>query len=153
MKIEFADGAAGYREAREIKALVRFVADNTVSGTHDRQLLDYLERAATGHLERPEFDELRAQEPARAVDDRRTWPRLKAWWRSVFGPSRYELELAQQRSEALARAERAERNAFEALAETARVGRERDEARKRLEALEARLAELGAAARAPGGSD
>ncbi|MCC7410189.1 MAG: hypothetical protein IT495_00940 [Gammaproteobacteria bacterium] len=138
MDIKFAEGAAGYHEARELKDMTRCVVENTVSGSHDRQLLDYLERTASALLERPEFESLRRDEPP-PVEDRPPWRRLGAWLRQAFGPSRRELAMARQRSEALARAERAERSAFEALAETARVGRERDEALQRLAELQARL--------------
>ncbi len=151
MDIGFSHGEAGYHEARELKAMVRFVVNNTVAGTHDRQLLDRMERAADAQLARPEFAELRDREP-QPVDDRRIASRVRAWWRELVGPTRRELDLAHQRIDALARAERAERSAFEALAETARVGRERDEALARLQALEAQLQVRGAGADQDGAS-
>ncbi len=67
--------------------------------------------------------------------------RVGAVWRSIMGPSRREVRLSKQRIAALERAERAEAISFEALAETAKVGRERDEALKKLEELEKTLAE------------
>jgi hypothetical protein len=138
MKIEFAAGEAGVHEAREIKSLVHYVVANTVSGSHDRQLLQYLDQVASEWLERPEAA---PRTPTEEEVEDRPWPRrLRDWWREYFGPSRREVELAQQRVEALARAERAERSAFDALAEMARVGAERDQALKRLRELESRPA-------------
>jgi hypothetical protein len=67
--------------------------------------------------------------------------RVGAVWRSIMGPSRREVRLSKQRIAALERAERAEAISFEAVAETAKVGRERDEALKKLEELEKTLAE------------
>ncbi len=58
-------------------------------------------------------------------------------WRKIFGPGRRELELSQQRQTLVERCERAEASAFDALAETAEVGRERDDALAKLKALEA----------------
>lgn len=58
-------------------------------------------------------------------------------WRKLFGPGRRELELSQQRQALIERCERAEASAFDALAETAEVGRERDGAIAKLKALEA----------------
>lgn len=139
MKIEFAPGEAGLHEAREIKSMVHYIVDNTVTGSHDRQLLELLERAASEFLERPEF----AGSGEEEVLEDRPWPRrLRDWWYEYFGPSRREVELARQRAEALENEERAEHSAFEAMAEMARVSAERDEALARLKALEQRLAEL-----------
>jgi len=59
--------------------------------------------------------------------------------RSLLGPNDRELALSRQRREAIDRAERAERSAFEALAETAEVGRERDALRVRVRELETEL--------------
>lgn len=58
-------------------------------------------------------------------------------WRKIFGPGRRELELSQQRQALIERCERAEASAFDALAETAEVGRERDDALAKLKSLEA----------------
>jgi chromosome segregation ATPase len=142
MKCEFSTGDAGYREARELLSMVKFIADNTVTGSHDIQLLDQLTAIATRHIERPEFAALRSAADERP-DDRPFGARLSQTWRNLVGPSRSEMELARQRIEALERAERAERSSFEALAETARVGRERDELVAEVERLQAALEATG----------
>jgi len=133
VKLEFEDGEQGYHEARELRDLVRFVQENTVAGSLDRQLLDTIESRCIEHMQQRRFDSLRAQEPP-APPARPPLQRLLGWLRSVIGPSRRELELSRQRAEALARAARAEHSAFEALAETSRVARERDELAERLAA-------------------
>ena len=61
---------------------------------------------------------------------------------SSLGPSRLEEDLSTQRSEALERADRAERSAFEALAETARIVRERDRLKAETERLQQEVARL-----------
>ena len=68
--------------------------------------------------------------------------RIFALWRGIRGPSHGEIELSRQRHEALDRADRAERSSFEALAEMATVGRERDAMKKDLEALRSRIKQL-----------
>lgn len=143
MKIQFESGEAGYHEAYELKRMVQYVLENTASGSHDLQVLSYLNDLASAHLDRPEFERLRKTE-AEPVDDRKLLHRLSALWYALRGPGRREVELATQRGQALERAQRAEQSSFEALAETARVGRERDDALVRIKELEARVSELEA---------
>ena len=62
--------------------------------------------------------------------------RLIASLRAIVGPTNKEMLLSRQRQELLERAERAESMAFEALAETAEIGRERDAMGKQLQQQE-----------------
>lgn len=62
--------------------------------------------------------------------------------KTLFGPSRRELVLSKQRIELIERAEHAEATAFEALAEMAEVGKQRDEALKKIKDLEEEIARL-----------
>ena len=121
MQLEFASGEDGLREARALEQLVQLARDADPADSHQVQLLDLLARTCETRL-------AGKHAPAAAATGGN-------WWRRLWGPSRRELMLSEQRNEALARAERAERSAFESLAETARVARERDE-------LKARVAEL-----------
>jgi hypothetical protein len=126
MDIRFSDGPAGVDEARAVQAMLANVPEDA-----DAPLMRLRERlalAAAAHLHGVRADE--AQAPG--------------FWRNLFGPSKRELELALQRSAALERAERAERSSFESLAETARIARERDDARTRIAQLEQEVAELRA---------
>ena len=59
--------------------------------------------------------------------------RLIASLRACIGPTQREMLLSRQRQELLERAERAESMAFQALAETAEIGRERDAVVKKLQ--------------------
>ncbi|MEM7540909.1 MAG: hypothetical protein AAF384_04910 [Pseudomonadota bacterium] len=63
----------------------------------------------------------------------------RPWWRGWWGPSRREISLSIERSEALQRAERAEAMCFEAVAESAKAAAERDEVLAKLENLNLRL--------------
>ncbi len=126
MKIDFEAGEAGFFEARAVHRAVH-AARGAVEEGSAREFLEFLDEAATVHLRQPEFAALR--EKHGMGDD--YWPNfsmLKHLWRQTLGASQLESNLSEQRSEALARAERAEHSAFEALAETARMERERDRA-------------------------
>jgi hypothetical protein len=141
MQIDFAAGEAGYREARDLRAMVRYLEQNTATGAFSPLLMERLMEACERHMGRPEFAELCAREPP--LTDRRPWLlRLKTAWEALRGPSLREMELGHQRSDALERADRAERAGFDALSEAARNARERDLALSRVEALERQLADL-----------
>lgn len=139
MNIEFDEGESGFWEARALLAILRRAGAHATNAA-DLELIDFLKEAAATHMERPEFSEQRARIGG-TPSDWPTWSLVKQFWRRTLGPSRLEAELSQQRSAALERAERAERSAFEALAETARVGRERDQARVELARLKQTLAD------------
>ena len=138
MELSFDDGAQGFHQARALLAIARAATVLELTADHELEVLDALKTAGEVYLARAEFTALRAQfeidqsaRGAAAEEDR--------WWAQMFGPSRREQRLAAQRSAALERADRAERSSFEALAETARVARERDAARLRIGELEREL--------------
>ncbi len=127
MKIDFEEDDAGFFEARALHLVVR-AAREAEPDADARPLLDFLQEAAISHLARPEYQALGDKHGIGGTP----WPSFsmaKHLWRRWLGPSQRESTLSQQRGEALERAERAEHSAFEALAETARVARERDQAR------------------------
>ncbi|MBI2801663.1 MAG: hypothetical protein HYX63_15555 [Gammaproteobacteria bacterium] len=136
MKIDFDEGEAGFYEARALFSLTR-EARHVLHAHRDLELLQFLHDAAGEHMARGEFDGLRARV---GISDE-VWPSfsiIKHLWRRTVGPTDVETDLSEQRSAALERAERAERSVFEALAESAKLARERDEARA--EALRLRQA-------------
>lgn len=139
MDITFATGDSGFFEAFALVQIARLASERDPSDSDTIQLLDQLTRTGEAHCAKTEFAELRArtQESIVSGDD-------DGWWRGLFGPSRREVLLSEQRIEALERASRAERSSFEALAETARVARECDELKVRIAELEARLSAAGA---------
>lgn len=140
MKIDFEAGEAGFFEARAVHRAVHAVR-NAVQERAAREFLGFLDEAAALHLRQPAFESLREKH---GMGDE-SWPHfsvLKHLWRQTLGSSQLESNLSEQRSEALARAERAEHSAFEALAETARVERDRDRALAELAQLKSEIARL-----------
>ncbi len=136
MDITFASGERGFFEAFALIQIARLASERDPSGSDTIQLLDQLTAAGETYCARPEYAELRSrtEESVVAGDD-------DGWWRGLFGPSRREVLLSEQRIAALERATRAERSSFEALAESTRLARERDDLQTRVAELEARLAE------------
>ena len=141
MEIRFASGAAGFDEARALVVIARCATEADLTDSNEIQVLDTLKAAAEACLARTEFSTLRerAEASADAAGETRTG---SGFWRQLFGPSRRERLLSEQRIAALERAARAERSSFEALAETARVARERDAARVRVAELELELQQI-----------
>jgi hypothetical protein len=146
MNIEFDDGDAGFWEARTIYDMAaHYVTKSEQAG--DVQLLEFLKDAALSHMNRLEYAALR-EEVGTSVPEWPSWSLVNNFWRRTLGPSKIEEDLSAQRSEALDRADRAERSAFEALAETTRIARDRDRLAAEIERLRAELAR-----RAPGLAD
>lgn len=145
MKIEFDPGMAGYQEAKELKQMVEHWLDSGDEAAHVSGLVDFLTGLAEAHMQKPEFAELRAAE-ADSEDQGEAHHHggLRSALNGLLGPSRREMMLSQQRIDALERAQRAEAASFESLAETAKVGRERDQTLERVRELEAEVAELKA---------
>jgi hypothetical protein len=144
MNIDFDEGDAGFFEARALQSVVR-AARESDPAPETQPLLDFMQESARTHLTRPEFAELREKH---GTGDTR-WPSFSMFnhlWRRLVGPSQRETSLSQQRGEALERAERAEHSAFEALAESTRSARERDQARAEVARLQQELAKLRAGA-------
>lgn len=145
MKIEFDTGRAGYQEAKELKRMVEHWRDSGDEAAHVSGLVDYLTGLADAHMGKPEFAELRAAEAGSGDEpEAHSHGGLRSALHGLLGPSRREMMLSQQRIDALDRAQRAEAVSFDALAETARIGRERDQALLRIKELEAEVAELRA---------
>ncbi len=137
MEINFADGEAGFLEAQALQVIARYAADSDTGDSHEIQVIDTLRASAVAHTARSEFDALRERGEDQ-VGDARSGAR-QSFWRTLLGPSRRELRLSEERRAALGRAERAEQTSFDALAETARVARERDSALARVTELEQAL--------------
>jgi hypothetical protein len=96
----------------------------------------------------PDFEQFQKSHPAEAYEAQSVHKSiaseglLSSLWQSLVGPSRRELILSKQRIELIERAEHAESMAFEALAETADVGKERDEVLKKIKKLEEEITRL-----------
>lgn len=135
MDIEFTQGDGGFYEALALVQIARLASERDPSGSDMIQLLDQLVAAGEAHCARPEFAELRAHTPLPVVESGDD-----SWWRGLFGPSRREVLLSEQRIAALERAARAERSSFEAVAENARLSHACADLEIRVAELEARLA-------------
>lgn len=134
MKIEFSEGTNGIAE---VECLLRIACRLPMTPQANR-LRETLERSAFDHLvdNGVELARLRALVAAETS----SWlTRMTIVWQRFWGPSSHEMALSKQRSDALERADRAERSSFEALAEMAQVGRERDAARREVEEMRLRL--------------
>ena len=138
MKIEFETNIIGYKEARLFKLIVDSMLQYDKLSPSLNSLVSSLESQLQEFLDNPEFlyfedelnDELYISHPNELEH-----PSLIKSIRGFFGPSRHEIELSKQRQALIERAERAEISAFESLAETAKVERERDELRGKLKQL------------------
>ncbi len=133
MKLEFEESINGFQEARRLRMILEHYAASDLADDITILFVESLLKEIDLTLHKPAFSQFHDQSP-QALQDDFTAPAggpfspLRRWWRSAFGPSRRELLLSRQRQELIERAERAEAMAFEALSETAEVGRQRDRA-------------------------
>ena len=136
MQIDFAPGAAGFREARHLRRIVGYYRESLHASGDIALLMGTLERRVDEHIEKSEFRVLRESLPDDRDLARDNKPGL---WKRLLGiflrPSPREIELSNQRMEAIDRAERAESVSFDAMAEMSSIHDERD-------ALFARVSEL-----------
>jgi hypothetical protein len=142
MKIEFETDINGYQEARKFKMLIDFILKHEELDTSVNSLATSIQAQLQEFLSKPEFADFTdggSNAQFTASHDESTNGSFVKIFRSLLGPSKREVELSKQRQELIARAEHAEISAFEALAESAEIGRERDQLREKLKALEANL--------------
>lgn len=144
MDIKFDNNHTDYSKAIQFKKIIRLIEEYRLEDHFDSGFIDNLKDCIEEFLNRPDIkkfatdnDEINIKIiPHAGVADK-----LK----SLFGPSRREQVLGKQRIELIERADRAEALAFEALAETAEIGKQRDEALQQLKELQAKLKDLEAA--------
>jgi hypothetical protein len=143
MKIEFETDINGYQEARKFKLLIDSILKHEKLDQSLNSLASSIQEQLKEFLSNPEFAEFTEG----AADDTFTASHdetngIAKIFSGLFGPSKREIELSKQRQALIARAEHAEHSAFEALAETGEIGRERDQLKEKLKQLEAKLAKL-----------
>lgn len=139
MKIEFETDINGYQEARKFKSLVDSILKheelnpslNSLASSLQSQLQEFLANPEFANYEDGDSDELFI-----SSHDSNEPSGLAKFFRDLVGPSKREIELSKQRQTLIERAERAEAATFEAVAETAEIGRERDDLRAKLKQLE-----------------
>ena len=138
MEVTFSPGQAGYSEAVALQAVARYAQSAEPADSTEIQLIDQLRSAAEAWVVRPEYAHLSGKAGIAEPASPRAGGGL---WQWLFGPGRREILLSEQRNLALERALRAERSAFESIAESAEVGRERDAALARIVELEKELSQ------------
>ncbi len=145
MKIEFETDINGYQEARKFKLLIDSILKNERLDHSLSSLATSIQSQLNEFLSNPEFADFHdgsKDDTYTSSHDESAGEGLSKLFRSFFGPSKRELELSRQRQALIERAEHAENSAFEALAETADIGRERDELKNKLKQLESEIAKL-----------
>lgn len=152
MHIEFHPGAAGFREATQLKRILRFYRNSHHAHGDIVTFIDAALKMADGHIQRHEFAPLR--EAARGHQDPDHLHQAHGIMRRMLGvfwkPSPLEIALSAQRAEAIDRAERAEAISFDAMTEMAKANDEREAALTRVEELNRKLQEAQAKLRNPG---
>ncbi len=142
MKINFNKNINGFQEARKLRLILEHYAHSDIADKTTQLFIQSLLEELDIFLTQPEFMKFNhSAKPDSSFFDAQT-PDNKFisifvnMWRTLSGPSKRELLLSKQRQELLERAERAEIMAFDAIAETAEVGRERDSTLKKIKELE-----------------
>lgn len=132
MKIEFEKDIVGFQEARKLKMILEHYAHSDATDKPTLLLIESVLEQIHIFISDPKFETLAKDtstddETYRLLEDSQTiFSRLIASLRATIGPTRKEILLSKQRRELLERAERAESMAFDALAETVEIARERD---------------------------
>ncbi len=151
MKIEFDNNLEGYQKALKLGQLLTYCKE-TYSDKDDLIFIESILGQVNEFINSPEFEEYQKSNPdvdhqkLPDHDSGRSDGVLTSLWQSLVGPSRRELVLSKQRIELIERAEHAEAIAFEALAETAEVGKKRDEALQQIKELKEEIARLKSSA-------
>ena len=142
MKILFDKDINGFQNARKLRMILEHYSRSDLNDRATQLFIESVLAELDDFISSPEFRPFNhsekidssfldgANRPGGLVD------RLASIWHMLKGPGRRELLLSSQRQELIERAERAEAIAFEAIAETADVGRQRDAAIKQLKTIQ-----------------
>ncbi len=142
MKLEFETDINGYQEARKFKLLVDSILKHEELDQSLSSFATSLQEQLIEFLSNPEFADFTdsgSNGLYTASHDESVGSSISRFFSGLFGPSKREIELSKQRQALIARAEHAEHSAFEALAEAADMGRERDQLKEKLKQLEVKL--------------
>ncbi len=138
MKIEFETDINGYQEARKFKLLVDSILKHEKLDPSLNSLASSIQSQLQEFLSNPEFSNFKDGADDELFTSRHDESEHSGFVKAIrdlMGPSKREIELSKQRQALIERAEHAEISAFESLAETAEIGRERDELRAKLKQL------------------
>ena len=142
MHVEFEKNINGFQEARKLKMILEHYAQSDATDKSTLLIIESVIGEIDDFISDPMFDSLskntevddatfRTQENSLPLINR-----LVSSIRSIGGPTKKEMLLSKQRQELLERAERAESMAFDALAETAEIVRERVALKSELKQVE-----------------
>lgn len=142
MKIDFNNELTGFQQARQLHMILEHYAASKHCNDSDRDIIENLNEQIETILNKPEFSEFKnqAEEESPETSRHSFLDSLSSFWHGLLGPSRLELKLSEQRRQLIERAERAEAMAFEALAEMAEIGKQRDDALFKTRELEGQIA-------------
>lgn len=129
MDWHFQDNESGLKKLHQLEKMLQFVRLQERHEQFDNDVIEQLLNEVKQILQ----SESGARQETKS---------LKDYLRDFFGPSKKEIELSKQRQSLIARAEHAEQSAFAALAETADVGKQRDNALAELRELQKTLKSL-----------
>lgn len=138
MQIDFDKDVNGFQNARKLKMILEHYHQSDISERTTQLFIESLLQQLDEFISSPEFekfnhsDEIDGSYLDEASRNDDFIGRLVTIWQILKGPTKRELLLSSQRQELIERAERAEAIAFEAIAETAEVGRQRDTALQEL---------------------
>jgi len=142
MKIDFDKDINGFQNARKLKMILEHYKQTDIIDKSTHLFIDSLLQELSTFLACQEFVKFNhSKDLDEGIPDIKTrnFPinsRLSSLWQLITGPSKRELLLSRQRQELIERAERAEAMTFEAFAETAEIGKQRDEILEKLAKLE-----------------
>ena len=138
MDIKFDNNHTDYSKAIQFKKIIRLIEDYNLEDHFESGFINNLKDCIDEFLNRPEIKKFATENDVKKIEiiqQSGIVDKIK----SLFGPGRREKILSKQRIELIERADHAEAIAFEALAETAEVGKQRDEALQELKELQAKL--------------
>ncbi len=142
MNIDFNKNINGFQDARKLRMILEHYSNSDIADKSTQLFIQSLMQELNDFLASAEFEkfhhstELDSSFLETRPKDDNIITKLSSLWRLVTGPSRQELLLSKQRHELIERAERAEAMAFEAIAETSDVGRQRDSLLEKVKELE-----------------
>ena len=141
MDIKFDNNHTDYSKAVQFKKIIRLIEDYHLEDHFDSGFITNLKDCVEEFLNRPEIKKFATENDIKKIEIIQQSGLIDTI-KSLFGPSRREKILSKQRIELIERADHSEAMAFEALAETAEVGKQRDEALLQLKELQAKLKDL-----------
>ena len=141
MDIKFDNNHTDYSKAVQFKKIIRLIEDYHLQDHFESGFINNLKDCIEEFLNRPEIKKFATENDIKKIEIIHQSGLIDSI-KSLFGPGRREKILSKQRIELIERADHAEAIAFEALAETAEVGKQRDEVLQKLQELQAKLKDL-----------